>query len=211
LERIAFFIVPSAMAFFALGNVIVAALYQTGAFTRKDSYYVWAILAGSGVGLLASTFGRLYSSTYYAMRDTRTPLRFALVRLAFTAVLGLASALLLPKALDIPMQWGAVGLTASAGVAGWIEFYLLRRKMNRKLGPTGVTVPVMVKLWTSAALAALLACVVEHYLPEYGPIITALVVLSLYGMAYFAMTFLLRIKVCVEVIGQVTRRLRRLG
>ena len=211
LERIAFFIVPSAMAFFALGNVIVAALYQTGAFTRKDSYYVWAILAGSGVGLLASTFGRLYSSTYYAMRDTRTPLRFALVRLAFTAVLGLASALLIPKLLHIPTQWGAVGLTASAGVAGWIEFHLLRRKMNRKLGPTGVTVPMMAKLWTAAALAALAAWAIEHYLPDHGPIITAIVVLSAYGVAYFALTFLLRIRVCVEVLEKITRRLRRLG
>lgn len=133
LERIAFFVVPSAVAFLALGNVIVAALYQSGEFTSKDSYYVWAILAGSGFGLLASTFGRLYSSTYYALRDTRTPLRFALVRLVVTAVLGLASALLLPATLGVPARWGAAGLTASAGVAGWIEFHLLRRKMNQKL------------------------------------------------------------------------------
>ncbi|HUA80857.1 MAG TPA: murein biosynthesis integral membrane protein MurJ [Dyella sp.] len=207
LERIAFFIVPSAMAFFALGNVIVAALYQSGAFTSKDSRYVWAILAGSGVGLLASTFGRLYSSTYYAMRDTRTPLRFAMVRLAFTAVLGLASALLGPRLLGISLQWGAVGLTASAGVAGWIEFHLLRRKMNKKLGATGVTASMMIKLWSAAVLAALAACAVEHYTPEHRPIVTALFVLSTYGVAYFAVTFLLRVAVCREVLGKVTRRI----
>lgn len=206
LERIAFFIVPSAMAFFALGNVVVAALYQSGAFTSKDSYYVWAILAGSGVGLLASTFGRLYASTYYAMRDTRTPLRFALVRLAFTVVLGLASALWLPKVLGIPMQWGAVGLTASAGVAGWIEFHLLRTTMNRKLGPTGVSAAMMVKLWGAASLAAFLAYVVERYMPSRGPIITALFVLSTYGVAYFGLTYLLRIRVCVELLGKIMRR-----
>ena len=207
LERIAFFIVPSAMAFFALGNVIVAALYQTGAFTAKDSYYVWAILAGSGVGLLASTFGRLYSSTYYAMRDTRTPLRYALVRLAFTVVLGLASALSMPKLLGIPMQWGAVGLTASAGVAGWIEFHLLRRKMNRRLGRTGVTVSMMVKLWTAAVVAALLAWAVERGMPAWGPIATAAFVLSTYGMAYFLMTFLLHVRTCREVVQKAMRRL----
>ena len=206
LERIAFFIVPSAMAFFALGNVIVAALYQSGAFTAKDSYYVWAILAGSGVGLLASTFGRLYSSTYYALRDTRTPLRFALVRLVFTAVLGLASALLIPKAAGIAMQWGAVGLTASAGVAGWIEFHLLRRGMNRRLGPTGVALPMMVKLWVAAGLAALSACIVEHYLPGLGPIVTAFCVLSVYGTVYFMLTFLLHIGVCTEVVHKMLRR-----
>lgn len=207
LERIAFFIVPSAMAFFALGNVVVAALYQSGAFTSKDSYYVWAILAGSGVGLLASTFGRLYASTYYAMRDTRTPLRFALVRLVFTAVLGLASALLLPRILGIPLQWGAVGLTASAGVAGWIEFHLLRRKMNKKLGATGVSIAMMGKLWAAAGVAASAACVVEYFMPHHGPILTAVFVLATYGVAYFALTYLLRIKMCMELIGKFTKRM----
>lgn len=207
LERIAFFIVPSAMAFFALGNVIVAALYQSGAFTRKDSYYVWAILAGSGVGLLASTFGRLYASTYYALRDTRTPLRFALVRLAFTVVLGLASALLGPRLLGIPLQWGTVGLTASAGVAGWIEFHLLRRGMNRRLGFTGVASSMMVKLWVAAVLAAASAWAVEWALSGSGPIVTALFVLSVYGVVYFAATFLLRIKICRDVIGNIMRRI----
>ena len=42
---------------------------------------VWGILAGSALGLLASTLGRLYSSTYYALHDTRTPLAFAVVRI----------------------------------------------------------------------------------------------------------------------------------
>jgi putative peptidoglycan lipid II flippase len=207
LERIAFFIVPSAMAFFALGNVVVAALYQSGAFTSKDSYYVWAILAGSGVGLLASTFGRLYASTYYALRDTRTPLRFALVRLVFTVVLGLASALLLPRWFGIALQWGAVGLTASAGVAGWIEFHLLRRKMNKRLGPTGVSAAMMVKLWGAASLAALSACVVEYYLPKHGPIFRALFVLSTYGVAYFAVTYLLRIKLCMDLVSKLIKRM----
>src|ERR1041385_4040603 len=43
LERIAFFIVPSSMAFLALGDVIAAVLYQTGRFTHTDATYVWGI------------------------------------------------------------------------------------------------------------------------------------------------------------------------
>jgi putative peptidoglycan lipid II flippase len=206
LERIAFFIVPSALAFLALGNVIVAALYQSGQFTSSDSRYVWAILAGSGVGLLASTFGRLYSSTYYALRDTRTPLRFAMVRLAITAVLGLASALLLPGMLGVAPQWGAVGLTASAGVAGWIEFHLLRGKLNRLLGPTGVSIRMMLKLWLAAIIAAAVACAAEYLLPAHGPILTAVYVLGIYGVAYFALTWLLRIEECRELFGKLLRR-----
>ena len=60
LRQIAFFVVPSAMAFVALGGVIAAALFQNGKFHHADSMYVWGIVAGSSVGLLASTMGRLY-------------------------------------------------------------------------------------------------------------------------------------------------------
>jgi putative peptidoglycan lipid II flippase len=205
LARIAFFIVPSAMAFFALGNVVVAALYQSGRFTSDDSRYVWALLAGSGVGLLATTFGRLYSSTYYALRDTRTPLRFALVRLFFTVTLGLVGALLMPGWLGVAPKWGAVGLTASAGVAGWIEFLLLRRGLNRKIGHTGVSLSMMGALWLSAGIAALVACLLEHSLPTLRPIQLAGLVLGGYGATYFSVAYLLRVPECMALLGRVLR------
>ena len=100
------------------------------------------ILAGSAVGLLASTLGRLYSSTYYALRDTRTPLRYAIVRVALTTVLGYLFAIPLPRLLGIAPEWGAAGLTASAGIAGWVEMLLLRSTLNARIGRTGLPAPV---------------------------------------------------------------------
>src|SRR5262249_43477404 len=134
LRQIAFFVIPSAVAFLALGDVIAAALLQTGRFRPTDAVYVWGILAGSAVGLLASTLGRLYAASYYALRDTRTPLRYALVRVTLTAALGYMAAMHLPVLLAIPLRWGAAGLTASAGVAGWVEMLLLRRSLNARIG-----------------------------------------------------------------------------
>ncbi|HJT18544.1 MAG TPA: murein biosynthesis integral membrane protein MurJ, partial [Thermoanaerobaculia bacterium] len=55
LRQIAFFVIPSVMAFIAIGNAIVAALYQGGQFGPGDTLYVWYILIGSTVGLLAVT------------------------------------------------------------------------------------------------------------------------------------------------------------
>src|SRR4030095_12225110 len=103
---IAFFIVPSSVAFLALGDVIAAVLYQTGQFKRDAAIFVWGILAGSTVGLLASTLGRLYSSTYYALHDTRTPLQFAIVRVVLTTILGYLFAIPLPPYLGINPKWG---------------------------------------------------------------------------------------------------------
>jgi putative peptidoglycan lipid II flippase len=208
LRQIAFFVVPSALAFVALGDVIAAALFQTGRFTHADAVYVWAILAGSAVGLLASTLGRLYASTYYALRDTRTPLNYAIIRVALTTALGYACAIPLPRALGIGQMWGAAGLTASAGVAGWVEMLLLRRTLNRRLGPTGLPFEFVVKLWAAALAGGIVAWLLKVATPAlaFGPIPAAVAVLGVYGLVFFAMTFMLRIPEAKNAFARLVRR-----
>ncbi len=188
LRRIAFFVIPSAAAFLAFGGVIAGALFQTGKFTAADSRYVWAILAGSAVGLLAATMGRLYSSGFYALRDTRTPLRFAILRVLLTTVLGYLSAVPLPLALGLDPKWGAAGLTASAGVAGWLEFFLLRRGLNRRIGPTGLPLRTLIGLWAAAVAAAAAAYAMGTWITLARPLMQAALVLTPFGLVYLGLT-----------------------
>jgi len=211
LRRIALFIVPSAVALFALGDVMVGALYQSGKFGRADSVYVWAILAGSAVGLLPSTFGRLYASTFYALHDTRTPLRFAVLHVALATVLGYLFALPLPAALGLDARWGAVGLTLSAGLAGWVELLLLRRKLHGLIGRTGVSFSFALKLWSSAVLCAGVAWGLRLLLGPAHPIILAALVLTPYGLLYFGLTSLFGVAESRAVVGRFTRLIGRRG
>jgi putative peptidoglycan lipid II flippase len=198
--------VPSAMAFFAFGDIITAVLYQSGRFTHADSTYVWSIVAGSAVGLLASTLGRLYQSTYYALRDTRTPLRCAVVRVILTGILGYLCAIPLPRAIGIDPRWGAAGLTASAGVAGWVEFALLRRALNRRIGPTGLPMGFTASLWASAASGAAAGWALRIAIGHRDPLTTAMAVLIPYGLIYFAAAYLLRVEECAVLFRRVIRR-----
>ncbi|HYL46226.1 MAG TPA: murein biosynthesis integral membrane protein MurJ [Candidatus Limnocylindrales bacterium] len=191
LRQIAFFVLPSVVAFLALGDVIVAAIYQTGQFKHADVIYVWGILAGATVGLLASTLGRLYSSTYYALQDTRTPLRFAVVRVILTTILGYLSAIPLPPLLGIDPRWGVAGLTISAGISSWVEFTLLRRTLNSRIGRTGIPKAYLAKLWLAAIFAAAVGWAVHHYLRQHSPILLAVIVLGPYGIIYFAVAAML--------------------
>jgi putative peptidoglycan lipid II flippase len=205
LRQIAFFIVPSSMAFLALGDVITGALYQTGKFDKNATLYVWSILAGSAVGLLASTLGRLYSSTYYALHDTRRPLLFAIVRVILTTVLGYLFALPLPRALGIDPKWGVAGLTASAGIAGWVEFLLLRRTLNKRIGRTGLPFSFTIKLWAAAAIAAAVGWGFKLLIGARHPIPVAALVLGAYGIVYFGITSLFGIKEARTVLNRITR------
>jgi putative peptidoglycan lipid II flippase len=211
LRQVALFIVPSAVALFTLGDVMVGALYQTGNFGRADTVYVWAVLAGSAVGLVPSTFGRLYSSTFYALHDTRTPLRFAVLHVALATVLGYLFALPLPPLLGIDQRWGTVGLTLSAGLAGWAELLLLRRRLNARIGRTGVTSSFASKLWVSAAASAALAWGLRLLLGDVHPIFVAALVLTPYGLLYFGLTSLWGVPESRAVVGRFTRILRKRG
>jgi putative peptidoglycan lipid II flippase len=206
LRQIAFFVVPSALAFLALGDVIAAALLQTGRFRHEDALYVWGILAGSAVGLLASTLGRLYSSTYYALRDTRTPLAYAMVRLGLTTVLGYVFAIPLPRWLGVPALWGAAGLTASAGIAGWAEMLLLRRTLNQRIGHTGLPASYLAKLWIAAGSAAGSAWALKVMIPPLHPVLTALAVLTPYGVVFLAGTLALGLSEASSALKPVLRR-----
>jgi putative peptidoglycan lipid II flippase len=208
LRRIAFFVVPSAVAFLILGDVIAAALYQSGRFHRQDAVYVWSILAGSAVGLLATSLGRLYSSAFYALLDTKTPLRFAVVRVVLTIALGLVFALALPVWLGIDRRWGVAGLTASAGIAGWVEFTLLRRALRRRIGPTPLPKEFTAALWAVAFVAALAAYGVKLLIGTAHPLLVASIVLPVYGASYFGGTAVLGIAESQSTLRAIARRLR---
>ncbi len=210
LRRIAFFIVPSAMAFLAFGDVLAALLYQTGEFKRDAAVYVWGILAGSGLGLLAATLGRLYSSTYYALHDTRTPLIYAVVHVALATVLGYVSALHLPASIGIDPKWGVIGLTASASLAAWIEFWLLRRTLNRRIGQTGLPLPFAGKLVLGALVGAGLGWGFKILLGQVHPFPLAIVVLGAYGVSYFVITSLLGVTEAHQLISRLPRLLKSL-
>jgi putative peptidoglycan lipid II flippase len=204
LRQIAFFIVPTSVGFIALGDVVAAALFQTGRFSHGDAVYVWGILAGSTVGLLASTLGRLYSSTYYAMIDPRTPLRYAIVRVALTGALGYCFAIPLPAMIGLEARWGVAGLTASAGIAAWVEFTLLRRTLNRRIGSTGLPSGFVARLYAASICAAAVAWAIKLGIGTRHPILAAAAILTPYGLVYLGLTAALGI----DEVRSLARRLR---
>ena len=205
LHRIAFYVVPSSMAFLAIGDIVGATLYQSGRFGRDDVVWMWGVLAGSSIGLLAGTLGRLYASTWYALRNTRTPLGFALLRVALTLSLGWAAALWLPGAVGLDARWGVAGLTASAGVAAWVEYVLLRRSLRGRIGDVGVDRPYQVKLWGAAVASALVAWGAKLVLGVQHPLVLGCVALPLYGLTYLGATASMAVPEASAMAGRVRR------
>jgi putative peptidoglycan lipid II flippase len=205
LRRVAFFVIPSAVAFLTLGDVMAAAIYQSGRFTHDDAIFVWGILAGAAIGLLASTLGRLYASAYYALRDTRTPLYCAVARIVLSTGLGYLGAIPLPPALGIEARWGVAGLTFASSVAGWVEYTLLRHALNRRIGHTGLAFTFIAKLWAAAILGGATAWLVKMVVGSQPPILAAVAILAPYGLMYFGITYAWRMPEAQAFVGRAMR------
>jgi len=214
LRAIAFPVVPSVVAFLAFGDVAVAALFRGGRFGPQDVRDVWFILAGSTIGLLAATCARLYSSTFYALRDTRTPLKYASLRVLLTGALGVLCGLWLPRALHLDPKLGAVGLTASAGVAGWVEFALLRRGVARRVGKADLPAGLLVRLW-GAALGAGAAGIGVRFLlaglpaTRLAAVAKAAAVFGCFGGVYLLLALVLEVPEASAAVQRARRMLRR--
>jgi len=196
-------VVPSVFAFIALGDVIIGMLFQYGKFYRVDTLYVWGVLAGSAVGLVATTLGRLYSAAFYATGDTRTPTIFATIRVVLVTGLGYVGAMYVPSWIGVDPKWGAAGLTVSAGIAGWVEFTLLSRGLAARVGALGSHARFAAKTWGAVLVAGAIASSLRLVIPVDAVVLRGVVILGVYGILVLAGLWRLRLFETGEILKRL--------
>lgn len=154
LTRIAFLLIPSALAYLVLGEVFVAALFQRGAFLADTTMATSAVLAAYSLGLPASASSRALTSAFYALRDTRTPASIATGRVILSLIVGVSLMFPLDRLTIGTMHLGAVGLALGSAVGAWTEYGLLRRRLGSHLGPHGPVKGRVPRLVFSGIVAA---------------------------------------------------------
>jgi putative peptidoglycan lipid II flippase len=109
------FSVPFVAAFLAVPDVITRAVFARGAFTRADAAAAGATLAAYAVGLIPFVLIRSAVATFYARKNTATPVKASLT--------GLAVNVLLKIVLMAPLA--QVGLALATAVGAWINLLLV--------------------------------------------------------------------------------------
>ena len=228
LRQIAFFVIPTTAAFLLIGRLLVAALYQRGEFRANDSVVVWYILIGSSLGLLVATLGRLYSSTFYALGDTKTPMRYAMGRVIVGGILAYLFAIHMRPAIaeafaamGLPLAntgqgavaLGAAGITLASAIAAWVEFLLLRRGIHRKVGAVEPLIGFYMKLWMAAFAAGIVAFFFDRYAGRPVAVRLPLTLIAeaamasaVFGLVYFAVAALLGVHEVKATLSRFRRR-----
>lgn len=109
------FCVPFVAAFLTVPDVIMRAMFARGAFTAQDAAAAGATLAAYTVALIPAVMIRSAVATFYARKDTATPVKASLTGLAVNVALKF----LLVGSL------AQVGLALATAVGVWINLLLV--------------------------------------------------------------------------------------
>jgi putative peptidoglycan lipid II flippase len=123
-RQLAFFVAPSAFAFAAIGSTLVGALFETGTFDSRDTALVGGILAAYALAVPAQTSIKLLASGHYALGDTKTPVRIAVLAVVVSA----------GSAFGLMQVLGPAGIALGAALGAYLNVFLNSWMLHRRLG-----------------------------------------------------------------------------
>jgi putative peptidoglycan lipid II flippase len=173
--RLATFVsMPAAVGLFVLSEPIVRVLYERGHFGPTETAGTAAAVAMYALGIVGSTTAKISAQAFFALGDTRTPVKVSVGAMALNCTM----AALLARPL------GHVGLALAIAVAATANAIALTIMLHRRL--PGRPAPGARRAWlrtvgVSAGLALLLGAVSHFWPPPPGRVAEALWLATLIG------------------------------
>jgi putative peptidoglycan lipid II flippase len=109
------FSVPFVAAFLSVPEIITRAMFARGAFSKADAAAAGATLAAYAIGLIPFVLIRSAVATFYARKDTATPVKAALIGVAVNVALKIA----------LVGSLAQVGLALATAVGAWVNLLLV--------------------------------------------------------------------------------------
>jgi putative peptidoglycan lipid II flippase len=230
MERVTFYVAPTVAVYVLAGDVVVGALLERGEFDPADTRLVWFVLGAFALGLLGTTRSRLLQNGLYALDRTRLVARIAVLRVALAALIGAALMFPLdrwaivgpsveregdlgfsplPEALrlmeDGPPRLGVVGLALGAAVSSWVEYRILRRALEWRLGPFPPQRSAERWSLVAALAAGILAAGIRSVTDDLPRLLAAVVVVGPAALTYLAITSSVRVPEASVLVDRIRR------
>lgn len=214
-----FMVVPTIIGYIAFGFVIVGGFFRRGAFDLSDTWLVYLVLAGYSLGLMATTISRLLQNAFYAIGDTKTPAKIAVLRVVISTIVAVplmfwlnqfsVSGTLGFEPGDAVLRLGAVGLAVGASVGAWIELFSLVRSLRRRLTDFALPVAALGRMVGIALIAAVPAVGAWYVLSDLNQMLVAAVVIIVFGGTYLGVAWMFRMDEINAWTGRFLSRLRK--
>jgi len=196
--------IPASVGLVLLRRPLVALIYQRSAFTAESTELVaWALL-WYAVGLIGHSVVEIVSRAFYALHDTKTPVKIGVAAMTLNLVFSLAFSALFTRIGWMPHG----GLALANSLATFLEMVGLLVLMRPHLGGLEGT-----RIWKAAGQASLAAAVMGFALAGWlefsaGWSSTWITLggIAAGGLVYGLVAMLLRVEELRVVLRLLTRR-----
>lgn len=205
LQMIALVNLPATVGLIVLAEPIISTLFQHGKFSAESTKFTAQALQCFALGLPFVSGARIVSSVFYAIQDSKTPVRAA--NLGILGNIALGAILLKP--------FGHFGLALGVASGSALNFFLQITSLRGKIGLLGLKSSLLkgLKIATcSVGMGIVLIACKPWILNLLGDTlfekIFELLILVLLGAAvYLGMIFLLRVEEAQQILTLAKRRL----
>ncbi|CAN5843373.1 murein biosynthesis integral membrane protein MurJ [soil metagenome] len=210
LKPLLFLIIPASIGLYEFGYSIFQTIFQTGSFTSESTRLAAEPLALLAAGLVFYGLVEVLARTFYAMKDTRTPVIAGIVIIVMNIAISAA----------VVDRLGHVGLAMALSISTMIEALILLAVLRVRIGGFGPSFGAwLVRVIAATAVMAAAAEMVRPRLEEltipgatnrFVQVMQLGIAVSLVAAVYFAAAWFFRIPETTRAISAVDRRLHRL-
>ena len=122
-------VTPSLVGIILLSNPLVRTLFEHGQFTSQDTERTAWALAAYALSLLGYSLIKVFVPTFYALNDTRTPVRISLFAVALNLTVSVTLVFLV-----LPEDWRFVALAIATTVSVTANSLILVWKLSPRVG-----------------------------------------------------------------------------
>ncbi len=130
LRTIMFMSIPSCVGLIVLGFPIIQVLLEHGQYSLTSATNTTVPLAFFAIGLPGLAAVEILTRSFYAFRDSKTPVTVSVIQFIFK----IALSLLLIQASAWGLKWGLGGLALSTSIAGLLEAFALLWLLQERIG-----------------------------------------------------------------------------
>jgi len=193
LKMLIFITVPSAVGLIVLKDSLIRLIYEHGIFSRVATNMTASALLYYSIGLFAYACVRLITMSFYALKDTKTPVKIGV----YIVFINIALDLILIRYL------AHSGLALATSVAAILNMIILLKVLQDKIGNIELKsqASFLIKIIISSIFLGIICVLVSNYLgsvldlnDKYNQIIQVTASIFSGGLVYFIISYILGVK-----------------
>ena len=189
-----FIAVPATVGLFLIARPLISAVFEHGKFTAGDTEATTSTLLFYALGLSGFFIQQIVIRAFYAMHDSKTPMRSALLAVVANVVLNLT--------LIWPL--GTAGLALSTAICSYVQAVILTVLLRRQLGPRlldGLT-PALLKTIAATLCMSVTVAAILWFSRATSDIFKLLLVVPSAAAVYLLVAKFLRIEMLSLLTGR---------